>query len=160
MKKILSTIVILIIAVAIYFLVYQPYNRVTNGDEIVIERQTQTEEWRIIENETTTLIVWTNEIFDWMTESIKRKKIGSTIQRHIAPEQKYGQYYDPNKKQTISLSILENISADIQTNEDIVINDTVFTITGLSGDNAIIDSNPTHTRQDITIEMIIKEKIN
>jgi len=160
MKKIISIVVILTITVVIYFLIYQPHNRVKIGDEIAIERQTKTENWRIIENEVTTLTVGTNEIFDWMTENIKRKKIGSKVQMNITPAEKYGQYYDPNKQQTINLSILENISADIQTNEDIVINDIVFTITGLSGDNVIIDSNPDHTRQDITIEMTIKEKIN
>lgn len=160
MKKILSIITIIIIAIVIYFLVYQPQNRVKNGDEITIDRQTQTTNWRIIENGTILVIIWVDEIFDWMTESIKRKKIGAVIQNTITPEQKYGKHYDPNKKQTISLSILENISADIQTNESIIINDTIFTITGLSGDNAIIDSNPSHTRQDVIIKMTIKEKIN
>lgn len=57
MKKAIILVSILIIAIVIYIRGYQPQNRITEKDQVVIAWQIQSINGRIVESETTTVTV-------------------------------------------------------------------------------------------------------
>gem|GEM_PF-5246678 len=75
---------------------------------------------------------------------------GSIIQATISASEGYGKYYDPSKLQRMPIYTLTQAGITPEQGKFILLGGTRYYIQMVENDIVTLDTNPEHTRQDLT----------
>jgi len=157
MKKTIIIVVILTIAaLAIYFI---QWNSTIVGiqlwDTVTISYESTLPDWRIFgKNDKETLIVGDNTI-PWVDSKLIGQNSGDMITTIISATEWYGIFYDPNKVQRMPIYTLTQAGVTAEQWKFVLLWWTRYYIKNIENDIATLDTNPEHTRQDLTYSIQI-----